>query len=104
MKPLLPFKANLPEGSKKERETNNKERWNWGNKKLPTLGPKKGVFRLDQMYVAQCIYRKITSHSQAKLFISQYISQVKEASKLIYSFIKYMINKKYEIEKKVCVG
>ena len=61
----------------------------WGNKKLPTRGPKKGVFRLDQRYAAQCIYSKITSHAQAKLFISQYIAQVKEVSKLIYSFIKY---------------
>ena len=89
LKPLLPYKTNLPEGSKRERETNNKDKWNWGNKKVPRLGPNKGVFRVDERYAAQCIYGKITSHSQAKLFISQYIAQVKEVSKLIYSFIKY---------------
>ena len=53
------------------------------------LGTKKRVFRLDQRYAAQCIYSKITSHAQATIFISQYIAQVKEVSKLIYSFIKY---------------
>ena len=89
LKPLLPYKTNLPEGSKRERETNNKEKWNWGNKKVPRLGPNKGVFRVDKRYAAQCIYGKITSHAQAKLFISQYIAQVKEVSKLIYPFIKY---------------
>ena len=89
LKPLLSFKANLPEGSKQKWDVNNKERWNRGNKKLQTLEPKKGVFRLDQRYAAQCIYRKFTSHAQAKLFISHYIAHLKDVSKLIYSFIKY---------------
>ena len=74
LKPLLPFKVNQPEGSNKERVTFNKEKWNWGNKYLPSLGLNKRVFELDQMYAKQCIYRKITSHAQAKLFISQYIT------------------------------
>ena len=89
LKPLLPFKQNQPEGEKKERVTSNKENWNWGNKRLTRLGPNKGVFQLDRKYGEKCIYGKITSHAQAKLLISQYIAQVKEVSKLIYSFIKY---------------
>lgn len=89
LKPLLPFKKDQLAGAKKEREIFNKERWNWGNKHLPRRGPNEGVFNLDKRYEKQCIYSKITSHAQAKIFISQYISQVKEVSKLIHSFIHY---------------
>ena len=67
----------------------NKEKWSWGNKRLPTLGPLKGVFQLDRKHAKKCICGKITSHYRAKISVSQYIAQVKEVSKLIHSFIKY---------------
>ena len=48
------------------------------------------------MYAKQSIYVSITSHTRAKVFITAYMSQVKELTKLIYSFIKCDDNDVFE--------
>ena len=41
------------------------------------------------MYAKKSIYSSITSRTRARVFIAAYLSQVKEITKRIYSFIRF---------------